>query len=103
MLAHITLSYFKNFSEATRINLCCPTDTSFVDVIVGKNGTGKSCIAEAIDWCLVHAHSREMRASNMNQLVNTTSPDGKMFVSIEIYSKKTSYITICHIYLSNEI
>lgn len=83
---------FKNFRGKLSITLCDPhTDSYFLDVIVGRNGSGKSCVLEAIEWCLSSLSARDVRGSNMKDLVNIHSIKASMAVTVEIYCKEEKY------------
>ena len=84
MITKVSVSHFKNFNRPQTIVLSSPEDEYHCDVIVGRNGSGKSCLVEAIEWCLYNKPPRDMRASNLKDLVNVLSPDGKMSVSVEL-------------------
>jgi chromosome segregation ATPase len=86
MLTRVVVNHFKNFKEETII-LADPTnDHYFFDVVVGRNGSGKSCLLEAIEFCLCNKSARDLRAASMKDLVNVDSTDGKMKVSVELIS-----------------
>ena len=93
MIISVTVSNFKIFGVTTTIKLFDPAiDNYFVSVIVGRNGSGKSCLLEAIEWCLCNNCPSEMRSGNIRDMVNVNSRDGNMFVSVELLGKIARYI-----------
>lgn len=105
MITKVVLNHFKNFNGAQTIVLSSPEDEYYCDIIIGRNGSGKSCLVEAIEWCLYNRPPRDMRASNLKDLVNVLSPDGKMAVSVELINRRSEseaynfdYLTITRSY-----
>ena len=68
MLRRVELFHFKNH-KATTIDFSSP-----FTIIVGRNGSGKSAVMDAIEWCLFHSKSTELRASAHKDLVNANKP-----------------------------
>jgi chromosome segregation ATPase len=88
MITKIELENFKNFKGRVSIDLCDPAvDTSYFNVIVGRNGTGKSCIIEAIDWCLFRGTARDMRGGSVRDLVHNEASEGRMSVTCTLTSR----------------
>lgn len=97
MITRVVISNFKNFCGEETIVLSSPSDESYVDVLVGRNGSGKSCLLESIDWCLCNRTPRDIRASSMKDLVNINSVDGKMNVIVYIvrgFAKETQTLEV---------
>jgi chromosome segregation ATPase len=110
MLQRVELSYFKNHCN-TVVDFNSP-----FNVVVGRNGSGKSAVLDAIEWCLFHSKGKDIRALSHKDLVNKSKPPHEvMSVQIELldvnnkYVNKTSYcclktnnkadIYIYHIYI----
>lgn len=86
MIQKIKLENFKNFKGKVSIDLC-NSDASYFNVVVGRNGTGKSCIIEAIDWCLFRGTARDMRGGNVRDLVHTDASEDRMSVTCALSSR----------------
>lgn len=82
MLRRVELFYFKNHRE-TVVDFNSP-----FQIIVGRNGSGKSAILDAIEWCLFHSKSKELRAFSHQDLVNKSKPMcSDMAVQISLIDK----------------
>ena len=83
MIKTVSLFYFKNHKETT-INF-----DSLFNVIVGRNGSGKSAVLDAIEWCLFHSKGSDLRASSYSDLVNIHKPkDAVMAVHVSLSNQR---------------
>mmetsp|Transcript_4361 Transcript_4361/g.6709 ORF Transcript_4361/g.6709 Transcript_4361/m.6709 type:complete len:123 (-) Transcript_4361:3359-3727(-) len=80
MLQSVSLHYFKNFGD--RANSSVQVGSEGLTVIAGRNGSGKSALLEAVQWCLFARRAHDLRARSGAQMVNVDSPDGAMAVTV---------------------
>ncbi len=93
-LRRIEVSGFKSF--ANRINL---DFTDGITCIVGPNGSGKSNVADAVRWVLGEQSARQLRGSNMQDVIfsgtQNRKPQGAAFVAITIDNSDRSLNLDC--------
>ena len=89
MLRSVEIENFKNFSKKEYIELYQQRDSYPFSVIVGRNGGGKSCIMEAIEWVLYDGQRKDMRATAVEHMVNNSSAKKWMRVSIFLLNPTT--------------
>ena len=95
MITRIRLNNFKNFKHEDITLSNFNNEQYHFSVLIGRNGSGKSCILEAIEYCLCGGIAKEMRASSMKEIVNSDSGDRNMSVCLELsrdYQGRLSYI-----------
>ena len=78
MLRRVELFHFKNH-KSTKVDF-----TSHFNVIVGKNGSGKSAVIDAIEWCLFHSKSSDLRATSQRDLVNNAGRQPHEVMAVQI-------------------
>ena len=85
MLNSIKLSNFKNFSTHQEVILGSIEDQTRFTVIVGANGSGKTSLVDAIEWCCFSGNSLK----GVKKLVNSNlSFDAEMSVEVEYLNFK---------------
>ena len=84
MLRSVEIENFKNFTQKQTIELCHPHDFCGFTVVVGRNGTGKSCVMEAIEWTLFDSTRKDVRTGNTEQLVNNQLSDRNRNMSVTV-------------------
>jgi chromosome segregation ATPase len=85
MLLCVELFHFKNH-RTTTVDFTSP-----FNVIVGRNGSGKSAVLDGIEWCLFHSKSKDLRASSHQDLVNKAKPSSEvMAVQITLSQQQES-------------
>ena len=88
MLRLVEIENFKSIKDKQVVQLCDNNDAYPFAVVVGKNGSGKSNIMEAIEWCLYDKTRKEMRASSIRQLVNQDNISKPMSVTLEVVNQQ---------------
>lgn len=93
-LKRIEISGFKSF--ANRINL---DFTDGITCIVGPNGSGKSNVADAVRWVLGEQSAKQLRGSNMQDVIfsgtQNRKPQGSAFVAITMDNSDRSLNVEC--------
>ena len=89
MLTTIELCNFKNVSGKRTINVCDPTDGFAFEVVIGRNGSGKSCMLEAVEWVLYDTNRKELRAQNLEQLINVNADSKFVKVVLTLFVQTT--------------
>ena len=83
----------KNFRQYAKIDLYFPKKDHDINIIIGKNGVGKTTFLNAINWCLYneepHAYSKESSLPRRN-LSNSEEP---CYVEIRVSAADGSIIT----------
>ena len=78
-ITNITMKGFKSFARKTSVQF--PVDFS---VVVGRNGSGKSNIVDALCFVLGTARSKVMRVKNSAELIFNGGKDGKASDNAEV-------------------
>jgi chromosome segregation ATPase len=69
LIKTIEINSFKNFSGYNKFDVSQSSDDNFI-VIIGANGSGKSSIMDAIQWCMFNLSTKDMRCKNTSELLN---------------------------------
>lgn len=94
----IEINSFKNFCGFNKFDVKSSNE-NFI-VIIGANGTGKSSIMDAIQWCIFNLTHKDMRCKNMSDLLNKEDKIlgiNKFSVALKI-ENMYSYIVITRTY-----
>lgn len=93
-LKQVELCNFKNFSTPQTIELWANEEDCAFSVIVGRNGSGKSCLCEAIEWVLFNPTNKALRAKKSSELVNKSTSCQSMYVELEFFKPSTRLDTM---------
>ncbi|MBN2230306.1 MAG: AAA family ATPase, partial [Candidatus Thorarchaeota archaeon] len=90
-LRKMTFNKYKIFSDA-ELYLPRPTDEKFITIIVGENGSGKTIITQAYQWCL-YGDAAEVGPAILTRSSSTNDPS-KAIVKIEFDTQPKGMITL---------
>mmetsp|Transcript_12726 Transcript_12726/g.20692 ORF Transcript_12726/g.20692 Transcript_12726/m.20692 type:complete len:101 (+) Transcript_12726:1018-1320(+) len=86
MLRRVELFHFKNH-KSTSIDF-----SSHFNVVVGRNGSGKSAVIDAIEWCLFHRKSNDLRASSLRDLENASKQSHEVMAVQVCLRQESRYV-----------
>ena len=95
MLSKIELYNFKNIAGKRVIQIWDSLDSYAFSVIVGRNGSGKSCILEAVEWVLYDTNRKDLRAQNLDQLIHASAATKYVEVSLTLFVLESGYYLKC--------
>eukprot|EP01041_Mallomonas_annulata_P006658 gene6658-13477_t len=93
MLRKVQLSNFKNYGQFQSIDIGDANECPFT-VVIGRNGSGKSSLIDAIEWCCFGSSKRysSIRVKNVKELINSSSKLPQMWVEVEFLNIKNGEI-----------
>ncbi len=92
MISAVRIRNFKNYESEDEVFIGSTEDTYRFSVIIGRNGSGKSSLIDAIEWCCstVTRKSLHTRANRTDHLLtNGIALSIGMFVEIDFADIKT--------------
>jgi DNA repair exonuclease SbcCD ATPase subunit len=99
MLRKVELLNFKNFVGCKVVTLLEETDPIPLVVIVGKNGNGKSCIIDAIEWTLSgDSDSKTKKSFDAIAIINNRCAEKFMSVKLTFVHPITGYEFLLFLY-----